>query len=106
MSGVSAHGDAEGDSRAGDVLGGGDPERWVPGFGAKANITVTIDLEDLKRATADATGDLVYGAACQQPPFDDSPVTRRSSRWYSARSPNHSTSVAPNGWSRAQCDAR
>ncbi|TCC19912.1 HNH endonuclease signature motif containing protein [Kribbella sindirgiensis] len=45
---------------------------WVPGFGAKANITVTIDLEDLKRATADATddlvsarvtGDLVYGDA-------------------------------------------
>ncbi|WP_202875647.1 HNH endonuclease signature motif containing protein [Kribbella speibonae] len=30
---------------------------WVPGFGAKANITVTIDLEDLKRATADVTGD-------------------------------------------------
>jgi 5-methylcytosine-specific restriction protein A len=33
----------------------------VPGFGAKANITVTIDFEDLKSATADATGDLVYG---------------------------------------------
>ncbi|TDW17483.1 5-methylcytosine-specific restriction protein A [Kribbella kalugense] len=34
---------------------------WVPGFGAKANITVTIDLNDLKAATADATGNLVYG---------------------------------------------
>ena len=33
----------------------------VPGFGAKANITVTIDLQDLKSATADAIGDLVYG---------------------------------------------
>jgi hypothetical protein len=32
----------------------------VPGFGAKANITVTIDLNDLKAATADATGQLVY----------------------------------------------
>ncbi|WP_157996161.1 HNH endonuclease signature motif containing protein [Kribbella sp. VKM Ac-2569] len=36
-------------------------ERWLPGFGAKANITVTIDFEDLKSAVADATGDLVYG---------------------------------------------
>ncbi|MFF0340357.1 DUF222 domain-containing protein [Kribbella sp. NPDC004875] len=34
---------------------------WVPGFGAKANITVTIDFEDLRSATADASGDLVYG---------------------------------------------
>ena len=33
----------------------------VPGFGAKATITVTIDLQDLKSATADATGGLVYG---------------------------------------------
>ena len=32
----------------------------VPGFGAKANITVTIDLEDLKAATADAIGQTVY----------------------------------------------
>jgi 5-methylcytosine-specific restriction protein A len=39
--------------------GGGNP--WVPGFGAKANITVTIDFNDLRAATADATGDLVYG---------------------------------------------
>ncbi|MEV5963977.1 DUF222 domain-containing protein, partial [Kribbella sp. NPDC051952] len=31
----------------------------VPGFGAKATITVTIDYEDLKAATA--TGNLVYG---------------------------------------------
>jgi hypothetical protein len=33
----------------------------VPGFGAKANLTVTIDLEDLKAATADAIGNTVYG---------------------------------------------
>ncbi|MFF0271633.1 DUF222 domain-containing protein [Kribbella sp. NPDC004536] len=32
----------------------------VPGFGAKANITVTIDLDDLKTATADAIGHTVY----------------------------------------------
>ena len=44
-------GGSRGDTRAGDV----------PGFGAKATITVTIDLEDLKSATADAIGDLVYG---------------------------------------------
>ncbi len=41
------------------ALGGGSP--WLPGFGAKANITVTIDFNDLKAATADATGELVYG---------------------------------------------
>jgi hypothetical protein len=34
---------------------------WVPGFGSKATITVTIDYEDLKAATANATGNLVYG---------------------------------------------
>ncbi|MFG1627344.1 DUF222 domain-containing protein [Kribbella sp. NPDC049227] len=33
----------------------------VPGFGAKATITVTIDLQDLKSAAADATGEVVYG---------------------------------------------
>ncbi|TDO57968.1 uncharacterized protein DUF222, partial [Kribbella sp. VKM Ac-2571] len=32
----------------------------VPGFGAKANITVTIDFQDLKAATADAIGHTVY----------------------------------------------
>jgi len=32
----------------------------VPGFGAKANLTVTIDFEDLKAATADAIGQTVY----------------------------------------------
>ncbi|MGZ0147958.1 DUF222 domain-containing protein [Kribbella sp. WER1] len=31
------------------------------GHGAKANITVTIDLDDLKSATANATGRTVYG---------------------------------------------
>src|SRR5207247_1416911 len=43
--------------RSGPATGGG----WVPGFGAKANITVTIDLNDLTAATANATGQLVYG---------------------------------------------
>ncbi|TDW69637.1 HNH endonuclease [Kribbella pratensis] len=33
----------------------------VPGYGAKATITVTIDWQDLKAATADAIGDAVYG---------------------------------------------
>lgn len=41
----------------------GAADRWVPGFGAKANITVTIDLDDLKAATAGGTGQLVYGDA-------------------------------------------
>ncbi|HEY3511357.1 DUF222 domain-containing protein [Kribbella sp. NPDC051137] len=31
------------------------------GHGAKANITVTIDLDDLRSATANATGQIVYG---------------------------------------------
>ncbi|HEY3556319.1 MAG TPA: DUF222 domain-containing protein [Kribbella sp.] len=35
--------------------------RGVPGHGAKANITVTIDLEDLKAAIANAIGHTVYG---------------------------------------------
>ncbi|MFI6829720.1 DUF222 domain-containing protein [Kribbella sp. NPDC050241] len=40
---------------------GARPAGWVPGFGAKTTITVTIDLEDLKSAAAEATGGLVYG---------------------------------------------
>ncbi|MGW5194750.1 DUF222 domain-containing protein, partial [Kribbella sp. NPDC004138] len=35
-------------------------DRRVAGYGAKANITVTIDLDDLKAATADAIGRTVY----------------------------------------------
>ncbi|MGW5191133.1 DUF222 domain-containing protein [Kribbella sp. NPDC004138] len=35
-------------------------DRRVAGYGAKANITVTIDFEDLKAATADAIGRTVY----------------------------------------------
>ncbi|MEV5963525.1 DUF222 domain-containing protein [Kribbella sp. NPDC051952] len=46
---------------AADVAPTGEGGSGVPGFGAKATITVTIDYEDLKRATADATGRLVYG---------------------------------------------
>ncbi len=47
---------------AGSVAGSGGGVRGdaVPGFGAKANITVTIDLQDLKAATADAIGQTVY----------------------------------------------
>ncbi|MDX2974702.1 HNH endonuclease signature motif containing protein, partial [Kribbella solani] len=37
------------------------PGAPVPGYGAKANITVTIDLDDLRSATANATGQTVYG---------------------------------------------
>ncbi|NIK60562.1 hypothetical protein BJY22_006279 [Kribbella shirazensis] len=33
----------------------------MPGFGAKAQVTVTIDFQDLKAATANASGQLVYG---------------------------------------------
>ncbi|TQJ17434.1 HNH endonuclease [Kribbella jejuensis] len=33
----------------------------VPGFGAKAQLTVTIDFRDLQAATADACGQLVFG---------------------------------------------
>ncbi|WP_427890666.1 DUF222 domain-containing protein [Kribbella sp. GL6] len=44
------------------AAGGGDGRRAdvVPGFGAKANITVTIDLYDLQAATAEAIGQTVY----------------------------------------------
>ena len=49
---------SDGGGDGGAVAGsGGDV---VPGFGAKANITVTIDLEDLKAMTADAIGQTVY----------------------------------------------
>ena len=54
--GAAGAGAAEADGTAGAGASG-----QVPGFGAKATITVTIDLEDLKSATADAIGDLVYG---------------------------------------------
>jgi hypothetical protein len=55
--GVAA-GDERGVAGSRSTAGGSN---WVPGFGAKANITVTIDLNDLKAATANATGQLVYG---------------------------------------------
>ncbi|MGW6202019.1 DUF222 domain-containing protein, partial [Kribbella sp. NPDC055110] len=48
-------------SGAGAGAGGGLGGDVVPGFGAKANITVTIDLQDLKAMTADAIGQTVYG---------------------------------------------
>ncbi|MFF0338636.1 DUF222 domain-containing protein [Kribbella sp. NPDC004875] len=52
--GSSASGSSDSAGRAGSS---GDV---VPGFGAKANITVTIDLQDLQAATADAIGQTVY----------------------------------------------
>jgi hypothetical protein len=42
----------------GSQAGGGGS---VPGYGSKATITVTIDFDDLKNATANATGHLMYG---------------------------------------------
>ncbi|MFI6828154.1 DUF222 domain-containing protein [Kribbella sp. NPDC050241] len=51
-----------GDATAGADANPGDRAAGaVPGFGAKATITVTIDLQDLKSAAADATGEVVYG---------------------------------------------
>ncbi|TDW83336.1 uncharacterized protein DUF222 [Kribbella sp. VKM Ac-2566] len=60
--GCGADGSAIADERAGVMAGrgGGASSDVVPGFGAKANLTVTIDLEDLKAATADAIGHTVY----------------------------------------------
>jgi hypothetical protein len=58
--------DSRTDSGTGSGAGSGGSTRGgaggdvVPGFGAKANITVTIDFEDLKAATADAIGQTVY----------------------------------------------
>ena len=48
-------------SAGGAAASAGPRGEWVPGYGAKANITVTIDFDDLKAATATATGGLVYG---------------------------------------------
>ncbi|TCC01821.1 HNH endonuclease [Kribbella soli] len=53
---VAVPGSGAADVAAAGVVGGD----VVPGFGAKANLTVTIDLEDLKAATADAIGHTVY----------------------------------------------
>ncbi|MFI5693141.1 DUF222 domain-containing protein [Kribbella sp. NPDC051586] len=62
----SANGGSAGDGSANDgsVADGSGAycaDRWVPGYGAKANITVTIDFDDLRSAVANATGELVYG---------------------------------------------
>ncbi|MFI5728472.1 DUF222 domain-containing protein [Kribbella sp. NPDC051587] len=35
---------------------------WVPGFGAKATLVVTIDWQDLKNPTANSIADTVFGA--------------------------------------------
>ncbi|RZT15314.1 uncharacterized protein DUF222 [Kribbella sp. VKM Ac-2569] len=55
---------ASGSAEAGSLATGPQPGvagDVVPGFGAKANLTVTIDFQDLKAATADAIGQTVYG---------------------------------------------
>ncbi|MEV6267248.1 DUF222 domain-containing protein [Kribbella sp. NPDC051936] len=51
---------AEGAAGAEDTAGTAGTGGRVAGYGAKATITVTIDLEDLKAATADAIGRTVY----------------------------------------------
>ena len=40
---------------------GATKPEFIPGHGPKAQITVTIDFNDLKAATADKIGELVYG---------------------------------------------
>ncbi|MFG1815715.1 DUF222 domain-containing protein [Kribbella sp. NPDC049174] len=65
-SGSAVHEAAEPAAASTDTAGTagvGGTGGWVPGFGAKANITVTIDFNDLEAATADATGQLGYGDA-------------------------------------------
>jgi hypothetical protein len=57
LGGGAAQG-ADVDSRVG---GTGDAPSGVPGFGAKAQLTVTIDFRDLQATAADACGQLVYG---------------------------------------------
>ncbi|HWD77338.1 MAG TPA: DUF222 domain-containing protein, partial [Kribbella sp.] len=54
----AGHGDRSGTGSGGTAAR--DCGRRVPGHGAKANITVTIDFEDLKAATANAVGQTVY----------------------------------------------
>ncbi|TCC53725.1 HNH endonuclease [Kribbella capetownensis] len=44
-----------------DGDGSGVDGGFVPGFGPKAQISVTIDFDDLRAATANATGALVFG---------------------------------------------
>ena len=56
---VGAAGACRSGGASGSAVGGASGD-VVPGFGAKANITVTIDLEDLKAMTADAIGQTVY----------------------------------------------
>ncbi|MFF1819871.1 DUF222 domain-containing protein, partial [Kribbella sp. NPDC058245] len=45
-------------SAVGPVVAG----NWVPGFGAKATLVVTIDWQDLKNSTAHSIADTVFGA--------------------------------------------
>ncbi len=48
---------------AGGMAGAGRASGFIPGHGPKAHITVTIDFNDLKAATADKLGHLIYGDA-------------------------------------------
>ncbi len=47
----------------GGTAGAGRASGFIPGHGPKAHITVTIDFNDLKAATADKLGHLIYGDA-------------------------------------------
>ncbi len=47
----------------GGAAGAGRASGFIPGHGPKAHITVTIDFNDLKAATADKLGHLIYGDA-------------------------------------------
>jgi hypothetical protein len=50
-------------SGGGAAGSGGSATGFIPGHGPKAHITVTIDFNDLKAATADKIGHLIYGDA-------------------------------------------
>ncbi|MGY4769158.1 DUF222 domain-containing protein [Kribbella sp. CWNU-51] len=51
-------------STTSDIGAGKDrPPGFIPGHGSKPHITVTIDFNDLKAATADKLGHLIYGDA-------------------------------------------
>ncbi|GAB3920781.1 hypothetical protein GCM10029976_006830 [Kribbella albertanoniae] len=87
------------------TLGPAVANNWVPGFGAKATLVVTIDWNDLKNATAGCIGDTVFGAACPHPPPASWPATPKSSPSSSAPTPNPSTSAAVNASSPKECGA-
>ncbi|MGY4772731.1 DUF222 domain-containing protein [Kribbella sp. CWNU-51] len=58
-----APGTAEAAGSAPTEVGRGHGGGFIPGHGSKPHITVTIDYNDLKAATADKLGHLIYGDA-------------------------------------------